>query len=124
MHQAGDEDDEEVPPKLYIMVNPEITRASSETVVGTEGCLSIPEFVGDVERSVAITVKGQNRHGQAMKLKTSGWVARIFQHEIDHLDGILFTDKASAIYRLEDLIAEEQAAREAELEAQAPTEQE
>ena len=65
--------------------------------MGIEGCLSIPEFVGDVERAEAVTIKGQNRHGQKMKLKAKGWLARIFQHETNHLDGILFTDIADQI---------------------------
>jgi len=106
--EFGDEEDEEVPPKLYTLVNPEISRKSKETVLGIEGCLSIPELVGEVERSVAVTIKGQNRRGQAMKLKASGWLARIFQHEIDHLNGVLFTDLTTTIFRVEDLIAEEE----------------
>jgi len=105
--EFGDEDDEEIPPKLYTVVNPEIVRSSKETVFGIEGCLSIPELVGEVERSVAVTVKAQNRHGQPMKIKASGWLARIFQHEIDHLNGVLFTDRTTTIYRLEDLMQEE-----------------
>lgn len=105
--EFGHEDDEEAPPKLYVIVNPEITRKSKDTVMGIEGCLSIPEFVGDVERAEAVTIKGQNRHGQNMKLKAKGWLARIFQHEIDHLNGVLFTDIAEKIYSLEDLEQEE-----------------
>lgn len=100
--EFGDDDDEEAPARLYTMVNPEISRISTETEVGTEGCLSIPGFAGDVERSAEITVKGFNRHGQPMKLKTSGWLARIFQHEIDHLDGVLFTDRAEKVWRLDE----------------------
>lgn len=103
--EFGDEEDEEAPRKLYTVVNPEITRRSDETVLGVEGCLSIPELVGEVERAEAVTVKGQNPHGQAMKIKAEGWLARIFQHEIDHLDGVLFLDRAEKIYRLEDLEA-------------------
>jgi peptide deformylase len=99
--EFGDEEDEEIPPKLFTMVNPEITRMDSETVIGVEGCLSIPDFVGEVERSVAVTVKGQNRHGKPMKVKAKGWLARIFQHEVNHLDGILFTDIAEKVYKLE-----------------------
>ena len=113
--EFGDEEDEEVPPVLYTLVNPEITRASRETVSGTEGCLSIPELVGDVDRAVSVTVKAQSRHGQPMKLKASGWLARIFQHEIDHLNGVLFTDKATAIYRLEDILAAQEAEDEEDL---------
>jgi len=99
--EFGDEEDEEVPPKLYVVINPEITRSSKETEVGTEGCLSIPGFVGDVERALSVTVKGYNRRGQAMKVKANGWLARIFQHEIDHLDGVLFTDRAVRVWKSE-----------------------
>ena len=97
--EFGDEENEEVPPKLYTMVNPEIVRVSEETVVGTEGCLSIPGFIGDVERLDQITIKGQNRFGKPMRVKASGWLARIFQHEIDHLNGVLFTDRALRIWQ-------------------------
>ena len=97
--EYGDDEDEEAPPKLYAVVNPEITRMSNEKEMGVEGCLSIPGFVGDVERSTAIVVKGQNRNGQNVKYKLDGWVARIFQHEIDHLEGVLFTDLAESIWK-------------------------
>ena len=97
--EFGDEDNEDVPPKLYVMLNPEITRASQETLIGTEGCLSIPGIQGDVERLEAVTVKGLNRHGQPMTVKAKGWLARIFQHEIDHLDGVLFVDRAEKIWQ-------------------------
>ena len=95
------EDDEESPLKLYMVVNPEITRKSSETVMGIEGCLSVPGIVGDVERNEAVTVKGQNRYGQPVTIKAKGWLARIFQHEIDHLDGVLFIDRAEKIWKPE-----------------------
>jgi peptide deformylase len=95
------EDDEESPLKLYTVINPEITRKSSETLMGTEGCLSVPGILGDVERAAAVTVKGLNRHGQPVTIKTKGWMARIFQHEIDHLDGILFVDRAEKIWKPE-----------------------
>ena len=94
-------EDEDVPPKLYVVVNPEITRRSTETVTAAEGCLSIPGYMGDVERHAAVTVKGLNRRGQPMQLKTRGWTARIFQHEIDHLDGVLFIDRAERVWRPE-----------------------
>jgi peptide deformylase len=99
--EYGDEADEEIPPKLYILANPEITRFSEDTLVGTEGCLSIPGIQGEVERSEAVTVKGLNRHGRPMTVKAKGWLARIFQHEIDHLDGILFVDRAEKIWQSE-----------------------
>jgi peptide deformylase len=97
--EYGDDEDETVPKKLYVMANPVITRASTETEIGVEGCLSIPGIVGEVERSTGITVKGQNRHGQPMTVKARGWLARIFQHEIDHLNGVLFTDRADKIWK-------------------------
>ena len=101
--EYGDEDDEEAPRKLYVFLNPEIHRPSKETLTGTEGCLSIPELVGDVERAQSVTVKGLTRRGQPQKLKASGWLARIFQHEVDHVNGVLFIDRASRIYPIEDL---------------------
>ncbi len=89
----------EVKPRLYVMVNPEIVKASTETEMGVEGCLSVPGLVGEVERKQMIQVRGYNRRGQPMKLKVSGWLARIFQHEIDHLNGILFTDLATQLWQ-------------------------
>ena len=100
--EYGDEDDEDIPPKLYVLANPEITRASADTLLGSEGCLSIPGIHGDVERSLAVTVKGLNRHGRPITVKAKGWQARIFQHEIDHLDGILFVDRAVKIWQSEE----------------------
>ena len=91
----------EAPKKLYTIVNPEITRKSAEVETGTEGCLSVPGYNGEVERHLAITVKGQNRYGQPVTLKLKDWTARIFQHEIDHLNGVLFTDLATRIWKPE-----------------------
>ena len=88
-------------PKLYVLLNPEITAASEETVNGIEGCLSVPGYAGNVERHAAVTVKALNRKGQPIKLKAKGWLARIFQHEIDHLDGVLFIDKATKVWKIE-----------------------
>ena len=100
--EFGDEEDEEVPPKLYSVVNPELLKASSDVVTGVEGCLSIPGFAGDVDRSLEVVVKGQNRRGQPIRIKASGWLARVFQHEINHLDGVLFIDLAEKVWRLEE----------------------
>lgn len=97
--EFGDEDLSEVPAKLYAVVNPEIIYSSEEKTFGAEGCLSVPGIMGDVERSQAIAVRGQNRKGKKVKYKLDGWLARIFQHEIDHLDGIIFTDRAERIWQ-------------------------
>jgi peptide deformylase len=99
--EPEDDDEEEVAPRLYVVANPEITRKSSEVESGTEGCLSVPGYQGEVERHLAITVKGQNRYGQPLTLKLKDWTARIFQHEIDHLNGVLFTDLATRIWKPE-----------------------
>ncbi len=93
--------DEDAPAKLFVVLNPEITRHAEETVSGIEGCLSIPGLVGEVDRYTGVTVRGQNRFGRPIKIKANGWLARIFQHEIDHLDGVLFTDKAVRVWRPE-----------------------
>ena len=101
--EFGDELDEEVAPELYIVVNPRIKRPAREMVLGQEGCLSIPDLVGDVQRSTSATIQGQNRRGHNIKIKTEGWLTRIFQHEVDHINGVLFIDKAERIYTLEEL---------------------
>ncbi len=100
--EYGDDENPEMPPKLYVMANPQIIRASTETERGIEGCLSIPGFLGEVERSLEIVVRGQNRQGKPMKVKAKGWMARIFQHEIDHLNGVLFIDRAEKVWRAEE----------------------
>ena len=81
------------------MINPEIIKTSEETEMGVEGCLSIPGLVGEVERFSAIQIKGLNRHGKPVKLKAEGWLARISQHEIDHLNGVLFPDRAVKVWK-------------------------
>lgn len=75
------------------LVNPEILKRSEEIEYGTEGCLSIPGLVGDdVPRHYAVTVKGRDPKGKEIRVKAEGWWARVLQHEIDHLDGILYID--------------------------------
>jgi peptide deformylase len=89
-------------PKLFVIINPEITHRSEEMVEGAEGCLSIPGYAGNVMRHQAVTVKAFNRKGRPVKIKAHGWLARIFQHEIDHLDGVLFIDRASKVWKTKD----------------------
>jgi peptide deformylase len=79
------------------LVNPEIIKRSEDEELGTEGCLSIPGFIGeDVSRATAITVKARDPKGKEIRIKAEGWFARILQHEIDHLDGVLYTDRIPA----------------------------
>lgn len=89
------------PPKLYALVNPEILRHSQEQVAGVEGCLSIPGFIGEVERFESVTVKALNRQGEPVRIKAAGWLARIFQHEIDHVNGVVFPDRAARVWKPE-----------------------
>lgn len=102
------EGQQEGPKKLFVMINPEIVRTSPETLMGVEGCLSIPNLVGEVERHAVIQVKGLNRHGKPAKVKVQGWLARIFQHEIDHLNGMLFPDRATRVWQPQQEIEPEQ----------------
>lgn len=89
-------------PKLYVIINPEIIDRSEELVDGAEGCLSIPGFAGNVLRHETVVVRAFNRRGQKVKIRARGWLARIFQHEIDHLDGVLFIDRASKVWRVSE----------------------
>jgi len=97
--QDEEEENEDAPKKVWAVINPEIVTASEEKIKGVEGCLSIPGLVGEVERHTAIQIKGLNRHGKPIKIKAEGWLARIFQHEIDHLNGVLFPDLATRVWR-------------------------
>ena len=96
--EFGHEENEEIPPKLYTVINPEIIKASEKKVFGVEACLSVPGLAGDVERQENIVVKGLDRMGKPIRIKAQDWLARIFQHEIDHLDGIVFTDRAVKVW--------------------------
>ena len=103
-----DEEIEDAPKKVWAIINPEIVKASEEKVMGVEGCLSIPGLLGEVERHQDVLVKGLNRHGKPMKVKAKGWLARIFQHEIDHLNGVLFTDLATQVWQPQQEEVEEE----------------
>jgi peptide deformylase len=81
--------------KLYTVLNPEYIHQSEELITGVEGCLSVPGWAGEVERHAQVVIKGLDRHGRKIKLEAEGWLARVFQHEMDHLDGVLFTDRIS-----------------------------
>ncbi len=74
-----------------VVVNPELIKCEGEQL-GEEGCLSVPGWYGDVKRYMTVTVRGQDVYGKPIKVKASGFAARALQHEIDHLNGILFTD--------------------------------
>ena len=75
------------------LVNPTVTVEPSETIVAEEGCLSFPEIHGDVPRADRITAHFQDVQGRAHTLACTGWLARCVQHEVDHLNGVLFIDR-------------------------------
>ena len=88
----------EFPPPL-VLINPRIVESGAEVEVAEEGCLSIPEIFGDVERPALVTLEALDRDGEPYRVTVSGYKARAVQHEIDHLDGILFLDRLSAVKR-------------------------
>ncbi len=88
-----DTEDESGAGTSVALVNPEIVRAKGEQL-GPEGCLSVPGFYGEVRRALQVTVKGQDVQGREVRLKADGLLARALQHEIDHLEGVLFIDLA------------------------------
>jgi peptide deformylase len=84
---------EEGSPELRLtLLNPEITKGHGEEL-GLEGCLSIPGWVGDVPRMTSVTVRAMDLNGRSVRIKAEDFLARVLQHEIDHLDGILFVDR-------------------------------
>ena len=85
-----DPEDEE---RVFFMINPVMLEMSEEKEMGPEGCLSVPDMVGDVERSVRIRMEATDINGNTNTYEFEGFDARVMQHEYDHLDGILYTDK-------------------------------
>lgn len=94
-----DEDRPEETKRIYELINPEIIKAKG-TDVAQEGCLSIPGLSADVDRATQLIVRAQDRNGNEVRYKVYDWLARIFQHEIDHLHGVLMTERASQVYKL------------------------
>jgi peptide deformylase len=87
--------------KFYAVFNPKIEKVDKTTVTFEEGCLSIPRQWGEVTRAEQIIVSGYNKMGKKVKVKAWGLLSRVFQHEIDHLNGKLFIDKAKKLYTSE-----------------------
>jgi len=99
--ESTEEEEILLPPdrsELIELINPEIVFSDGE-ITAEEGCLSIPGFVSDVKRKFEVTVEGYNRDGELMEIKCEDLLARVFQHEIDHLNGILFIDRLGKLKR-------------------------
>jgi len=90
--ELPEDEENNQPRETYILFNPEVVKGKGEQV-GYEGCLSIPGYIGEVARQEQVTVQGLNEKGRPVRFKLEGYLARVFQHEIDHLDGVLYTDK-------------------------------
>src|SRR5579872_5768893 len=96
---------------LKVVINPEIVAIGEEEEEADEGCLSIPGWWGPVKRKTTVTVRGMGRTGKPVKIKAEGLEARCFQHEIDHLDGVLFIDRMedrSQLYKVESAREEQE----------------
>ena len=84
----------------YVLINPKVVKTSKKTAVDYEGCLSFVMHEGLVERPVKVEVEALNEHGELMYYKVDGLLGRCFLHEIDHLEGIMYTDRATELYEL------------------------
>lgn len=84
--------------KFYAIFNPVITKEEKEKHLKEEGCLSVPGKMGVVPRAERITLEAQDKNGKKIKMKAWGILAHVFQHEVDHLNGTLFIDKAEKVY--------------------------
>jgi peptide deformylase len=94
-------------PGLIELINPEIVSMDGEQL-GPEGCLSIPGMQGDVRRALRVVIKGLDRHGNPVQYEGTELLARAFQHEVDHLNGVLFIDLAESVYEARKPAAPEQ----------------
>lgn len=88
-------------PKLYAIFNPVITSVSKEQNAMEEGCLSVPKLSGLVSRPKEVVLTGFDKHQKPVKIKTGGLLAKIFQHEVDHLNGTVFIDKAVNVHEVQ-----------------------
>jgi peptide deformylase len=101
-----DEDDNEVAPgEAYVLVNPEIVKTRGQEEM-EEGCLSVPGYRGMVKRATYVVIKAQDMEGREVRYRAEGLLAQAFQHELDHLDGVLYLDRLESpdkLYRIDEL---------------------
>lgn len=105
--EVDEEGNETHPSQLYVYCNPEIVEASGEEEA-QEGCLSVADYVGQVKRATSVTVKGEDTKGRKIRTKAKGLLARAFQHEIDHINGILFIDRVESPEKLRRIRPDEE----------------
>ena len=114
------EDEENETPysgKPFVLINPEIVKRSAAMEEGQEGCLSIPNWAGLVDRHQEIEVKAKTVNGKSIRLKVNGYLARVFQHEADHLDCILFIDHITDKEKLWQVLPGEEDDQDGQAEA-------
>ena len=121
--ELPEDEDEPQSGKPFVLINPEVVKTSRGEIEGEEGCLSIPTWYGMVWRPEWVVVKAQDVQGKPIRIKAHGMLARVFLHEMDHLDGVLFVDRVESAEKLwqvttEDLQDEEESQREQEAEAE------
>ncbi|OGO09366.1 MAG: peptide deformylase [Chloroflexi bacterium RBG_13_60_13] len=90
-----------------VLINPEIVRRSGERTV-LEGCLSVPGYQGEIKRSVAVTVKARDRRGKEFRVKGTELLSQVLEHELDHLNGVLYLDHLESPDKLHEIEAEEE----------------
>jgi peptide deformylase len=97
-------DEEEV----ITLINPEMVKTSEENEMMTEGCLSLPGYRGEVKRFTSVTVKARDREGKPIRIKGEGLMAQALQHEVDHINGIVYVDHLESVDKLEKIKAEDE----------------
>ncbi|MDR1365832.1 MAG: peptide deformylase [Holosporales bacterium] len=104
--RQGAVDDRPIEPIFYKMINPEITGRSSNCALSTEGCLSLPGVFCEIERANSVSVEFLDEQGKKQTVEATGLLAACFQHEIDHLDGMLFIDRIGDLQKREQVLIE------------------
>ncbi|MFH2045224.1 MAG: peptide deformylase [Pseudomonadota bacterium] len=94
-----DIDQAEKPKSIQVLLNPVIIEAEGETLSQSEGCLSVPDLRSDVKRAESVIVEAVDREGNPLRIEANDHLAVVLQHEIDHLNGVLFIDRISALKR-------------------------
>lgn len=121
--QLPEDEDDPQNSRPFVLVNPEVVKTSRNEIEGEEGCLSLPTWYGLVWRPEWAVVKAQDVNGKPVRIKAEGMLARVFLHELDHLNGILFVDRVESPDKLWQIKPEEpQGEQEAEVEVSAVVE--
>lgn len=97
------DEEQGTPAQQYVLCNPELVKANGEEAA-EEGCLSVPGYAGEVARAATVTVKAFTAEGRPIRVKGEGLLARALQHELDHLDGILYVDRLESLDKLRPIV--------------------